>query len=260
MSNRTLPAPGNYAARLNGQMVVEETEGGALIVWLPYALCSPDVQWTGKHCVCIGTKDGVVQQKTIATLKKIFSEWDNDDVFALEAVAPNETNEPQFELAQCFHDNSYTPADATEPVIQFKAMWLNVLGGSQNMPAPLDDKGRKKVLTTWGGKIRATIGGTSAKPAAAKPAQAAAAKTAAPAAAAPKVAGPPSRGKAPAAAKAPRSLNQDQVWDMLEKANPGVSQADLGEKYYAAQDAVRPDANSEFTPEEWGLIADALGV
>ncbi len=53
----SLPNPGTYAARRNAPMVIEQSEGGALLCWVPYVLITPDFSWTGKHLVTLGRKD-----------------------------------------------------------------------------------------------------------------------------------------------------------------------------------------------------------
>jgi len=261
---KALPSPGTYLARRNGNMVIEQSASGALLLWIPVVLCSSDHAWTGKHMICIGAKDGTLQRKAVENLKKVFPSWDGMNPFELEEIplqeaAEGEAPAAEFELADCYHDDSYTPPDATEPVIQFKAQWLNPIGGTQNMPEPTSAEDRKAILAKWGSKFKASSN-TSARPAAAPVASAKPAiKTPTPVAAKAAVGGPPGRGK-PATTAASRSSSQEEVWDALTKANPDSDETELGNRYYAAQDEVKPDANGDLTPQEWGLVATALDV
>lgn len=258
MNKGTIPDAGDYTARLNAKMVVEAKESGSLILWVPYALTNSEIKHTGKFCFTIGQKDGTINQRGLQDLKKIFPEWDGDDIFALENIEPNEDGAAQFELAQCFHDNSYTPDGATEPVWQLKAKWMNPLGGTTKMPEPMDAAGRKSVLAAWGGKIRASLGGKAA------PKPAAATKSAAPAkapAAPPKSAagGPPSRRTVGGQA---RTATQQEVWEALANANGGA-EADvdaLGTQFWEAAEEVAPNSNGDLTPAQWGAVAEKLGV
>ena len=269
MTKGTLPNPGTYTARRNptpaapNGITIEAKESGSLLCWIAYALCNSEVNYTGKHNVTLGQKDGTVNQRNVANLKKIFPDWDGLDPFALEQVAlPEDQNAAEFELADCHHDDSYTPPDAEGPIIQFKAQWLNPLGGATNMPAQMDDAARKRAMTEWGGKFRAASGGAR------KPTTAPAAKPAsAPAPAAktpqkPAASGPPSRKGSPAVGGQPRSMTQDEVWQALVAANGGeeADQDALSATYWEKADEVVPGNNGELTPAQWGKVATALGV
>jgi hypothetical protein len=279
--SRQLPNPGTYPARRTGPMVVQESKDHALMLYIPYALISSEISFQSKHSECIGAKDGSLQSKKIATLRKIFPEWDGVNLAALQTIplpaALEDGSFPaEFELADCFHDDSFVPPGEKEPVIQFKAQWLNPLGGSSNMPEPLDEKGLKELQTRWGSKLKAASGATAptGKPSAAKDAKntTAAAKSPGPSASTPKASGgapsrpasggPPGRNATTAQA---RTSTQDEVWNALVKANGGddADQNELGNKFYEAQDRLVPDAaggKRELTITEWGAVADDLGV
>lgn len=267
---KTLPQPGTYTARRNAAIVVEEAESGALMAWIAYILCSGDFAYQDKHSVCLGAKDGTVQTRSIETLKKIWPDFDPANPFSLEQLPLLQESEegygaPEFELANCYHDNSYIPAGKTEPIIQFRAQYLNPLGGTQNMPAPLDDGEKKKVLGKWGAKFKAAAGSGAAKPAqkpaakaASAPAQQQELPAAKPAAAKPAVGGPPSR----KAATTARISTAEKVWTDFYNKRGGTDETSdaLGDEFYAAQDQVAPGSNGELTPEQWGQVADKLGV
>lgn len=264
--SRQLPNPGTYQARRSGPIVVREEESGALMAYIPYALCNADVAYSGTHSLCLGAKDGTVMKKSVETLMKIFPaeregfSWDGLNPFDLEEIPLPEGTDPEFELADCYHDDTYIPEGKDEPVIQFKAEWLNPLGGGFPSKEPMSPEERKASLARWGGKFKAVNG--KAAPAGAKkePAAPSRPSPSRPAAAPsrPAVGGPPSRrGAAPAAA---RTATAEGVWMDFKKANKGESDEDLTVKFYAAQDEVAPNANGELTPTQWGKVADNLGV
>lgn len=249
-----LPNPGTYTARRNAPIVIEAKESGALLAWIPYILCSGEVRHTGKHCECIGQKDGTLKIKSVQSLRTIFN-WDGLNPFDLEQIPIPDGDAPEFELADCFHDDSYQPEGAEAPIVQFKASWLNPIGGTQNMPAALSPEDRKAALTKWSSKFKAASGGKA--PTAAKPQPAAAAAVATKPAAA--HAGPPSR-RSNATSAAARTMTQEEVWDAYDKAHPKKSQDDKGTEFYAAQDKLFPGANGELTIQQWGQVATELGL
>ena len=253
--SRILPNPGTYNARRNGPVVVREEESGSLMVYIPYVLLGCAVAFSGMYSHCIGTKDGTPMKKNIDTLKKIFPDWEGENPFELEDIAIPEGDAAEFELADCYHDDTYTPPGAEAPVVQFKAQWLNPLGGGLPSKEPMADADRKKVLTRWQSKFKAlksTSGASAAaKPAAAKPA----ASAAAPARPAPSA--PPAR---KTVGGQERTASQQEVWDALTKANPDETPDDLTAKYWAAQDEVAPGSNGELTLVQWGEVAEKLGV
>ena len=160
--SRKLPDPGTYKARLNGKMVVEQTKKGALLVWIPYRLCDLEVPYSGKHMLVVGLKDGTLNQKAIEALKEAFS-WDGSDIFDLEQIEVPEGDIAQFVLADCEHDDSYTPDGEDDPVIQFKAKWFNPLSGASRMPKPLEEEERQKVHKRWANKLKAISGSKKKK-------------------------------------------------------------------------------------------------
>lgn len=239
---KAIPNPGTYPAQTAGTMVVYETENGALCVAIPVKITGgTEVAWQGKHTVTLAKSDGTLQKKSIDTMKKVFG-WDGVNPFDLEDL---DTAEMNFEIVG--EHSAFTPAGETEEVITFKIQWLNPVGGSTNMPEKID---RKTALAKWGSKFKAISGGTATAKPAVKPA-------AAPAK--PVVAGPPGRGKAEAKKEVRTSTGED-VWAKLVEGNPKEDESVLGEKYYAAQYKVAPDANGELTPEQWGEVLTELGL
>lgn len=250
--SRQLPNPGTYNARRTAAIVVREEESGSLMAYIPYALVGSDVAFSGNHSQCLGAKDGTIQTKSIATLRKIFPSWDGLDPFGLEEIPLPENDEAEFELGDCFHDE-YTPKETDEnpnpeAITTFKVQWLNPLGGGLPSKVPMTPEERKKALTKWGGKFKAVSGGAPAKPAA---------KTSTPSA-------PPARGKVPTPPSrkttTARKSSQEEVWTAYAKANKDGDQDALAKAYYDAQDEVQPGANGELTPEQWGQVAEKLGV
>jgi hypothetical protein len=259
--SRQLPPPGNYNARRNDTIVVTESEAGALLAWIPYVLCHPDwAAFTGKHMVVIGKKDGSLATKNIETLKKVFN-WDGQNPFNLEEIPLPETEDAEFELSQCYHDEY---ADGEETKISFKANWLNPIGGTTMMPEKVDESGRKEIITKWGSKFRAVSASSGGKTAA-KPAAKPAAKAETPAAAKPaaKSTAPKAAAAAPmrkSTAAVARTCNQDEVWGLLVAANEGKSENELGEVYWDKVEELYPGKNGELSLSEWGKVATELGV
>jgi hypothetical protein len=250
---RTIPQPGTYPAKTNAAMVVYEAKTGSLCVAIPTAAEG----WSGKGTLVLGNADGVLNTKNIQTLREIFG-WDGVDPFALQEIA---IGEHAFDIVG--EHESYVP-EATdedpnpEEVMTFKIKWFNPPGRSgMKLPTVLDDASRKKTLTKWGSKFKSNAG---------KPAPAAAAKPAAKteAKAEPKSTTPARpAGGVPArktVAGQARTSTQDEVYVALKKARPDVEEDVIAAEFYQAQDDLREGANGEFTPVEWGKIADALGI
>jgi hypothetical protein len=241
---RQIPNAGTYQARVTqGQsIVVYETEHNALCLAIPVTLLNSEVAWSGKATVTIAKSSGEIQTRRVEEMKTIFG-WDGADPFWLEDIEQGTLDEIVFEIVG--DQEEYTPPGETESKTIFKIQWVNPLGGSAGakMPEKVD---RKQALAKWGSKFKAVSGGS--KPAAtpklstAKPAQA----------------GPPGRKCTAATA---RTSTQEEVWTALRKANPAsVSDDELADKYYAAQDEVAPNAEGNLTIQQWGAVADKLGV
>lgn len=252
MSNRTIPNPGTYPAKAVTPLRVYKTDEGALCCAILVAVLGSDVAWQGKHTVTLGKKSGELQTKTIDNLKRIFG-WDGQNPFDLEDM---DVSAIEFEIEG--EHSAYTPpGDNQEERTVFKIRYMNPPGGGANMPEAVGD--RKTVLAEWGSKFKAH---SASKPA---PKPAGSTASAAPKAATPKPAssGPPGR-RAPSTGSqttaTARTATQEEVWQALIKANPGADEATLGEKYYAIQDELFPDANGQLDPQQWGQVATKLGL
>lgn len=253
-----LPNPGSYRAQQNGVVIVRQEESGSLMAYIPYLLlnCNEVANYAGVHSLTLGAKDGTAQTKNIATLRAVFPTWDAEN---LEDIPmPTEGDIPQFDLADCYVDDSYTPEGATDPLLQFKAKWFNQVGGGRKAPMTSDE--RKAAVTKWKSKFKALSSTT--KPAAkatetkTEPKAAAAAKPAP--AAKPAVAGPPGRKTVGGQA---RTSTQDEVWNGLVAAKPDTSEDELGELYYSTLDEIAGEGNNgDLTPVQWGAVADKLGL
>ena len=242
-----LPQPGSYRAQQNGTVKIIEEKSGALMAYIPFALVG--VAYMGEHALCLGSKDGTPQTKNIQTLKTVFPNWDMDNLADIEMPAEGE-DIPQFDLADCYHDDSYTPEGAESPTIQFRAKWFNVIGGGRK-PAMTQDE-RKAALTRWKSKFKA-IGSAPAKTAPAKKSVTPPAKAAAN--------GPPSRKSTVAMA---RTSTQEEVWNGLVAAREGASEDETTKEYYDACDSVVAGSSDDpaliDSPAKWGKVADALGI
>lgn len=270
--SKSLPNPGTYLARRTAMMVVEESKEGAILLQIPYALCAPGINFIEKHMLVLVKKDGTPQGMAQKNLMKAFPEWNGEDFFDLETIPLKEgefAEAPEFELADCYHDE-YTPANSPEgtpPQIRFKAQWFNAIGGTQNMPTPMNDDDRKRLRSKYLGKFKALLkAGTGAATPAAPKAPAAATQAApAPAAQAtpakPAAKGPPSRkAGSPASAATPRTSTAEEVWDAFSKANADAGDEANGTRYWAAAEEVGPGKDGNLDPQEWGRVADALGI
>jgi hypothetical protein len=251
-----LPSPGSYTAKQNGKVIIISEESGAMMAYIPYALLT--VAFNGNHKLCLAKKDGTPMNKNIQTLKAVFPNWEHEELADIEMPAEGE-EVPQFELADCFHDDSYTPEGANEPLIKFEAKWFNVAGGSRKQP--MSEVERKAAKTKWGSKFKALLAAPASpsKAAAATPAKAAPAKSAAPAKAA--VSGPPGRNAVDGQA---RTASQEEVWEALVAANEDKSAGEKAQLYYDACDSVVEGSSADpsliDSPAKWGKVAEALGV
>lgn len=256
--SRILPRPGTYTARRRGAIVVREEESGALMVYIPYSLCDSEIKFGGEYSVCIGTKAGQLQLKAIATLRKIWPDWDGENPFELEAIPIPEGSEPEFSLADCFHDDSYTPEGANEPVIQFKARWLNELGGVQAKKSMTEDE-RGDVMNKWGGKFKAVKKSGGKAPAREEEEEEddelpMGRKGSAPSR-------PDAKTPARSAGGTARTSTGEEVLAAIKKANKKSSEDEIAKIYWDAADEIGgKSANGELTPTQWGKVLDSLDL
>lgn len=247
--SRALPKPGNYPARRTRQMVVQSSEKGALGVDIQYQLLNSDVNFTGVHTVWIGARDGNLLTKSIDVLKQAFPTWNGQNPFDLEEIPLSEDESaPEFELGDCYHDDSWTPPGESEAVVQFKARWFNPVGGMSKMSEPLAADDRKAVLAKWASKFKAVS------------------KPVAPAKAAPvekvveKTSSTPSR-KVPGRVAAKEYKTIDEVWNACEKKHKGEKNTDeIAEIWNEANDKLFGNPNQAETPEQFTKLAAELGV
>lgn len=252
-----IPNPGTYRGRVNGAIVIYESEGGALCAAVPVIIPSDDWQWTGKHTMTIVKKDGTLQSRTIDTLKKVFG-WDGQDPFWLQ---DQDFSAVEFDLVG-IHD-TYTPEGSDEAKTIFKIQWMNAPGESGfKMP---DSADRKSILAKYGSKFRALSGGKVVTPAARtatqRPAEqeelAPASKAKGPA---PKASGPPAPAKRKNTAAQARTSTMEEAWAALSAANPDINdEAVLAEKWYAILEEMFPGKdNGDFTIQEWGTAIEKI--
>jgi hypothetical protein len=138
----------SYPARRSGAIVVGESKQGALMVYVPFVLTG--IAFNGNHSVCIGTKDGTLQERAIEGLRDIFG-WTTENPFDLQRIEIPEGDAPEFILAD-YHNEPYTPNGKSEQVDSYKFRWLNKLS-SGITPATADDE--SAALAKWGKKFGA---------------------------------------------------------------------------------------------------------
>lgn len=252
MSNN-IPSPGKYRAKRIGKIAYDYKEKGALQACIPCELLNSEVAWSGIARVTIIKKNGEPFTKQVLAMSKIFGGDPSTGPFFLDSVSEEVTETEQFDVDGIQED--FIPEDAepnTPPFTVFKINWVNPIGG--NMPAPVEDSTRKELVTKFGSKFKASFGAAKSTVVPAK--ETAPAKTAAPAKAAAK--GPPSRSNATSVT--PRTLTQDECWDLIVAANPDKTEEELTQPFWDAQDQVKPGANGALSPAQWGEVAAVMGV
>jgi hypothetical protein len=252
MNEKVFPKSGKHTARRSEATVIFETTTGGLAAAIMCEIIGGDVAFSFRHNVTLISGDGSPQQKSIEALKTIWPEFDGVNVFQLEDIALAEEGVAEFELSDCFVNNSYIPAGESEPVEQFKSRWLNPIGGGMNKPSQIED--RKSVINKWSSKLKA-INKSATTPAKASVEEKPGKKTSSPPAKAAAKA-PPSRKTTGVQA---RTSTQEEVWNALAEANPDEDEAALGKKYYAVLDELF-NGEADLTPVQWGAVADKLEV
>lgn len=244
MSNKLIEGA-SYPARRSEAIAVNESALGAVMVYIPYTLVG--VVYTGIQSVCIGTKDGVLQEKQIATLREVFPGWTSENPFELQRLPLPEGDAAEFKLAD-YQNEPYEKNGVTVDSWKFK--WLNTLGSGLKYSTETDEQ---KVLSKWGKKF-----GVAAAPAAKVETKTATAEVVS------------EKSKTPArktpAKKAARTSSAKEVFELLVKSkypNGATEQQseDLGnDVWFPALDEVLGQGATEGTPEQWGQVADKLGV
>lgn len=231
----------SYPAKRSGAIVVGESKQGALMAYIPFVLTG-GIAFTGNHSVCIGSKDGTLQERNIESLRKIFG-WQTENPFDLQRIPIAEGDAPEFVLAD-YHNEPYTPNGKTEQVDSFKFRWLNELGSGI---APATDEQEQAALAKWGKKFSFTPKAETAKPVE-KPVEKPAEKKTAP------------KREVPAK-KAARTAVAEEVYEaLLKKHAPKGDEEIINEFWWPTLDAILGNGKTEGTPEQWGQIADKLGV
>jgi len=234
---------GNYLGKRNGVIAVKPSKQGALMVNIPYSVI--DSGATGIHSICIGTKDGTLQEKAILNLREIFKGWTSANPFDLQRLPENESGEAEFELKD-WHDESYTPEGKDTIVNKFVFRWLNPISRAS---LPASETEEAEVLAKWGKKFEYIL----------KPVTA----TVTPE---PTPVSKPTK-KVPAKkVESVRVSSAEEIMDLLiAKYHPkGASedeQQKLGDNYFfPAQDTLFGKDVSAETPEQWGQVANHLGL
>lgn len=252
----------SYPARRSGAIVVGESKQGALMVYIPFTLTG-GIAFSGNQSVCIGTKDGTLQERAIEGLRDIFG-WNTENPFDLQRIEIPEGDAPEFILAD-YHNEPYTPNGKSEQVDSFKFRWLNKLGSGLT---PATDEDESAALAKWGKKFSSapsTPKSTKLEKASKaveeetkKHGSALAANKAEKAA--PKRALPT---KTPAAV---RKESAESVMTLLAKKheadeNDADAMQKLGDEFFfPAQDKLFGQNVSAETPEQWGEVANSLGL
>lgn len=238
----------SYPARLSGPISVKMEESHALMVYIPYSLVG--TAFSEIHALCIGTKDGVYRELVDKNLRKIFPEWTDASPFELQKVQPNESGEAQFTMADWAADSPWVNKKG-ETVQNYSFKWINELNSGIRQST---DAERAAAESMWGakwGKPAAPTPHDTSKP---KVVEAEAVKPAT-----------PKRGRPATAAKI-RTSSAEEVMELLvKKYHPNGASDDeqqaLGDKYYfPAQDELFGVNVAAETPEQWGAVADKLGL
>jgi len=242
----------SYPAKRSGAIVVGESKQGALMVYIPFTLTN-GIAFSGNHSVCIGTKDGTLQERAIEGLREIFG-WTTENPFDLQRIEIPEGDAPEFILAD-YHNEPYTPNGKSEQVDSFKFRWLNKLG-SGITPATSEDE--SAAMAKWGKKFGAA---TSTPKVAAK-----VEKKAEPKAEAKSGPAKPTRKMPTKTVAEPRKETAEMVMTLLAKKhgkdeNDAEAMQELGDKFFfPAQDKLFGANVSAETPEQWGQVANELGL
>ncbi len=238
----------SYPARRSGAIVVGESKQRALMVYIPFALTN-GIAFSGNHSVCIGTKDGTLQERAIEGLREIFG-WKTENPFDLQRLEIPEGDAPEFVLAD-YHNEPYTPNGKSEQVDSFKFRWLNKLGSGIT---PATDEDESAALAKWGKKFGAAPSTPKEKPTPTKSSPPN------------KMPATPKRTLAKAETKPARVLTAETLLSLIAKKQ-GVDEND--------QDAMNPFGNDVYfpltdklfgngvmpeTPEQFEQVAKEFGV
>ena len=241
----------SYPAKRSAAIVVGESKQGALMVYIPFTLTG-GIAFSSNHSVCIGTKDGTLQERSIEGLREIFA-WNTENPFDLQRIAIPEGDAPEFILAD-YHNEPYTPNGKSEQVDSFKFRWLNKLGSGLNQATPEDESA---ALAKWGKKFSSA---PSTPKAAVKPTAKVETKPAA----------KPTEKVAPKrelkSAKPARVLTAESLLTLIAQKH-GVDENDQdamntfgNDIYFPATDKLFGNGNMPETPEQLEQVAKEFGV
>lgn len=230
-------------AKRNGVISVKDT--GALMVYVPYKLVG-EYEHEGVQSICIGKKDGTLQEAALATLRKVFG-WNTANPYDLQRIPMTDSEEAEFQLAE-WHNEQWENKEG-KMVDSWKFRWFNELGKGV---IPATDEEERASLEKWGSKFEMALG---SKPVATEK------KTETE-----KAKAPVRKASAPAKKSEPRKSSPEEVMELLvKKYHPDGASEDeqqaLGDKYYfPAQDELFGVNVAAETPEDWGKVADHLGL
>ena len=244
-----LPNEGSHSAKLNGQIVVYETEAGALCLAVPVRLTT-EVAWTGKSTQTLVKQDGTVNTRCLDEMKKIFGDpMDAENkIYRFADVAETALTEIPgadviaFDVIMEHRQGEKDAADGGKEQYTYASVkYLNPAGGSVKMPEPIS---RKDVMTKYGSKFKA-LGSAVKKPAsiAAKVETKKPVETKMP----PPAKTPPSKRKADDVLDP--TASQDEAWESLVKQCPKLGEEKQGEIWYGQIEKMFP-----------GKEAGALGL
>ena len=140
---RELVKGASYLAKLAGQIIVQESKKGALMVYVPYSLVGLEFQET--HSLCIGTKDGQLQEATLQNLRDIFG-WTTENPFDLQRL--DISTAPEFKLVD-WHAEPYKKENGDD-VDKWVFRWLNRAGSGV---APATDEEEAETMAKMGREI-----------------------------------------------------------------------------------------------------------
>ena len=219
------------------------------MVYIPFMLTG-GIAFSGNQSVCIGTKDGTLQERGIQGLRDIFG-WTTENPFDLQRIEIPDGNAPEFILAD-YYNEPYTPTGKDEPVDSYKFRWLNKLGGSYSPTTPEDETA---AMAKWGSKFSTAPSTPKEVKSTAKTNTRTAVKVVT-----------PKRALPTKAAKATRTETAESVMTLLAKKhkaneNDANEMQKLGDEFFfPAQDKLFGANVSAETPEQSGQVADSLGL
>lgn len=237
----------SYPAKRSGAIAVGESEKGALMCYIPFMLTG-GIAFTGNHSVCIGTKDGTLQERAIEGLREIFG-WKTENPFDLQRIEIPEGDSPEFVLAD-YHNEPYTNKKGEE-INSYKFRWLNKVGSGLT-PATPDDE--SAAMAKWGAKFSTAPSTPKEKPTPTKSSPSN------------KMPATPKRTLAKAETKPARVLTAETLLSLIAKKQ-GVDENDQdamntfgNDVYFPLTDKLFGNGVMPETPEQFEQVAKEFGV